>query len=136
MGAVKLEELFERAGLRVTPQRHDVLDFLVRRPVHATADEIFGALNKRDPRISRATVYNTLRDLARTGLVREVPGSGKAARYDANLVRHHHFICDSCNRVEDIEWFDIPVSSWQSAVGERNIREHEVVFHGTCLRCA
>ena len=127
---------FQRVGLRCTPQRLDVLEYLVRRPIHATADEIFEALNRRDPRVSRATVYNCLRDLAQTGLVRQVPGEGKAARYDASLHRHHHFVCDRCHAVEDIEWFDIPVSSWKSAVGERRVREPEVVLHGECTRCA
>jgi Fur family transcriptional regulator, peroxide stress response regulator len=136
-GAVSdLDRHFQRVGLRVTPQRYDVLEFLVRNPIHATADEIFEALNRRDPRVSRATVYNSLRDLARTGLVRQVPGEGKAARFDAYLQPHHHFVCDQCGEVEDIDWFDIPVSSWKSAVGTRKVREHEVVFHGVCASCA
>ena len=133
---MNLGAYFERAGLRKTPQRFDVLEFLARRPVHATADEIFDALNKRDPRVSRATVYNCLRDLARTGLVREVPGEGKAARYDANLQRHHHFVCDECGTVEDIEWFDVPASAWRTVVGSRQVRESAVVLHGVCARCA
>ena len=131
----RLEPHFQRAGLRQTPQRHDVLEFLVRRPIHATADEIFEALNNKDPRVSRATVYNCLRDLARTGLVREVPGEGKAARYDANLHKHHHFVCDQCGAVEDIEWFDIPAAAFKSALGDRAMREHQVVFHGVCTQC-
>jgi Fur family peroxide stress response transcriptional regulator len=127
---------FKRVGLRCTPQRRDVLEYLARKPIHATADEIFEALNRRDPRVSRATVYNCLRDLAQTGLVRQAPGEGKAARFDANLHRHHHFVCDRCSAVEDIEWFDIPVSSWKAAAGERRVREPEVVLHGVCARCA
>jgi Fur family peroxide stress response transcriptional regulator len=100
--------------MRRTPQRRDVLEYLVRKPVHATADEIFEALTRRDPRVSRATVYNVLRDLCGTSLVRQGPGEGKAARFDANLHGHHHFVCDQCGGVEDIEWFHIPVSSWKA----------------------
>jgi len=131
-----LDQHFQRAGLRSTPQRRDVLEYLVRKPIHATADEIFEALTRRDPRVSRATVYNVLRDLSRTGLVRQAPGEGKAARFDANLHRHHHFVCDQCGGVEDIEWFDIPVSSWKAAAQGRRVREPEVVLHGVCARCA
>lgn len=133
---IDLDRHFERAGLRRTPQRYDVLEYLVRKPVHATADEIFEALNRRDPRVSRATVYNSLRDLARTGLVREVPGDGKATHYDANLHPHHHFVCDRCGRVEDIEWFDIPAAARKPALGARLVRDFEVLFHGVCARCA
>ena len=69
-----LDQHFQGAGLRTTPQRRDVLEYLVRKPIHATADEIFEALTRRDPRVSRATVYNVSRDLSRTGLVRQAPG--------------------------------------------------------------
>ena len=133
---IDLDRHFDRVGLRGTPQRRDVLEYLVRKPIHSTADEIFEALTRRDPRVSRATVYNALRDLSRTGLVRQAPGEGKAARFDANLHRHHHFVCDQCGAVDDIEWFDIPVSSWKAAAQGRRVREPEVVLHGMCARCA
>jgi len=133
---LELDQHFQRAGLRSTPQRRDVLEYLVRKPIHATADEIYEALTRRDPRVSRATVYNCLRDLSRTGLVRQVPAEGKAARFDANLHPHHHFVCDKCGGVEDIEWFDIPVSSWKAAAQGRRVREPEVVLHGLCAHCA
>ena len=133
---MQLEEHFRRVGLRATAQRYDVLAFLARRPVHATADEIHAALNRSNPRVSRATVYNCLRELVRTGLVREVPGNGKASRYDANLHKHNHFVCDGCGAVEDIEWFEIPPPAQDGALGGRRVREYEVIFHGLCARCS
>ena len=62
-----------------------LLEFLAGHAVHATAEEIFDAVNRRDPRASRATVYNNLRALAKAALVREVMSEGKAARLDAKL---------------------------------------------------
>ena len=59
-----LDAAFRTAGLRPTAQRYAVLEFLARRPRHATAEEIFHAVNRADPRASRATVYNSLRALA------------------------------------------------------------------------
>ena len=76
------------------PQRYAVLEYLAMGSVHATAEEIFRAINRRDPRASRAAVYNSLKSLERAGLVREVLSEGTAARYDASLYRHHH----SCMR--------------------------------------
>ena len=123
------------AGLRPTPQRYAVLRFLARGPVHATAEEIFHAVNRHDPRTSRATVYNALRVLAQTGLVREVLSEGKSARFDANLHRHHHFICERCGAMEDIAWFDLPAAAGESALGGRAIRNYEIIFRGTCTAC-
>src|SRR5215471_21610468 len=131
----EIEQAFRAAALRPTAQRYAVLEFLAKTPVHATADEIFAAINRRDPRASRATVYNSLRSLSKAGLVREVHSEGKAARFDASLNRHHHFLCEDCGAMEDIPWFDIPDSAGRSALGERHIRNYEIVFRGACARC-
>lgn len=122
-------------GLRPTPQRYAVLEFLARRPVHATAEEIFQAVNRRDPRSSRATVYNSLRSLAHAGLVREVASDGKAARFDTNLCPHHHFICDACGEVDDVAWVEISEAIGQAALGARTVRSYDIVFRGLCERC-
>jgi Fe2+ or Zn2+ uptake regulation protein len=53
------------------------------RSVHATPDEIYKAINRADPRASRATVYNSLYALARAGVARGVAAHGKAVRFDA-----------------------------------------------------
>lgn len=132
---VELCEAFRAAALRPTAQRYAVLEFLALRPVHATAEEIYGAVNRADPRVSRATVYNNLRSLARAGLVREVVSEGKAARFDANLRRHHHFICERCGKVEDIVWFDLPPPAGKAALRGRAVRRYEIVFRGACARC-
>jgi Fur family transcriptional regulator, peroxide stress response regulator len=131
----RLSEAFAEAGLRPTPQRYAVLEFLARRPVHATAEEIFRAVNRKDPRSSRATVYNSLRSLAHAGLVREVASDGKAARFDTNLVPHHHFVCDACLAVEDIAWIDLPDAARRDGLGGRVVRNYDIVFRGFCERC-
>jgi Fur family transcriptional regulator, peroxide stress response regulator len=132
---LELERAFQAAALRPTPQRYAVLEFLARHPVHATAEEIFRAVNRRDPRASRATVYNNLHSLAKAGLVREVLGEGKASRFDANLQPHHHFICEKCGAIEDIVWFDLPGGVERSALGKRVVRNYEIVFRGACAAC-
>jgi Fur family transcriptional regulator, peroxide stress response regulator len=133
--SAELEQALLAADLRPTTQRYAVLEFLLKSPIHATADEIFAAINRRDPRASRATVYNNLRSLSKAGLVREVHSEGKAARFDANLHRHHHFLCEDCGAMEDIPWFDIPDAAGRSSLGERHIRNYEIVFRGACARC-
>jgi len=131
----ELERAIRSAGLRPTAQRFAVLEFLAKHPVHANAEEIFAALNRHDPRASRATVYNNLRSLMKAGLVREVLGDGQAARFDANLRRHHHFVCDECGGVEDVPWFELPATAGELAPGGCRVRDYEVVFRGACARC-
>src|SRR5438067_9231299 len=91
------------SGRRSTPQRYAVMAFLMEQAEHPTAAEIFEAVNRLDPRSSRATIYNNLRDLVQAGLVREVAIEDRAARFEEKGARNHHFICDRCGNVEDME---------------------------------
>jgi len=135
MNAEAIRQSLEESGLRCTPQRYAVMAFLMEHNSHPTAAEIFEAVNRVDPRSSKATTYNNLKDLVQAGLVREVAAEGRAARYDAKGMRHHHFICDRCGNVEDIEWHDVRRPS-SRALGKRVLRECEVIFRGLCTKCA
>jgi Fur family peroxide stress response transcriptional regulator len=135
MDAETIKQCLEDSGLRYTPQRYDVMAFLMEHAGHPTAAEIFEAVNRLDPRSSRATTYNNLRDLVQAGLVREVAVEGRAARFDAKGMRHHHFICDQCGNVEDIDWYDVPKPA-SASLGKRILREYELIVRGLCTQCA
>jgi Fur family transcriptional regulator, peroxide stress response regulator len=135
MDAEAIRQSFEDSRLRCTPQRYAVMAFLMEHTGHPTAAEIFKAVNRVDPRSSRATTYNNLRDMVRAGLVREVAVEGRSARFDAKGMRHHHFICDRCGNVEDMEWYDVPRPALGS-LGKRILRECELIFRGLCTKCA
>ena len=135
MNAEVIKRSLKGCGLRCTPQRYAVMAFLMECHRHPTAAEIFEAVNRVDPRSSRATTYNNLRDLVQAGLVREVAVEGRAARFDAKGLRHHHFICDRCGSVEDIQWCNVPRPASRS-LGKRVLRECELIFRGLCTQCA
>jgi Fur family peroxide stress response transcriptional regulator len=135
MDAEAIRRSLEGGGLRCTPQRYAVMAFLMDCKGHPTAAEIHEAVNRVDPRSSRATTYNNLRDLVLAGLVREVAVEGRAARFDAKGARHHHFICDRCGNVEDLTWYDVPRPASRT-LGKRILRECELIFRGLCTKCA
>jgi Fur family peroxide stress response transcriptional regulator len=135
MDADAIKRALGGSGLRCTPQRYAVMAFLMEHNRHPTAAEILEAVNRMDPRSSRATTYKNLRDLVQAGLVREVAIEGRSARFDAKGIRHHHFICDRCGNVEDIEWYDVPRPATRS-LGKRILRECELIFRGLCTKCA
>src|SRR6202795_4855349 len=124
MDAEAIKRSLGGSGLRCTPQRYAVMAFLTEHNRHPTAAEIFEGVNRVDPRSSRATTYNNLRDLVQSGLVREVAVEGRAARFDAKGMRHHHFICDRCGLVEDMDCYDVPRPASDS-LGMRVFRECE-----------
>jgi Fe2+ or Zn2+ uptake regulation protein len=135
MDAQAIKRSLEGSRLRCTPQRYAVMAFLMEHTGHPTAAEIFEAVNRVDPRSSKATIYNNLRDLVQAGLVREVAVEGRAARFDAKGLRHHHFICDRCGNVEDIKWCNVPRPA-SGSLGKRILRECELIFRGLCTKCA
>ena len=135
MDAGAIQRSLEGSGLMCTPQRYGVMAFLIEHSGHPTAAEIFDGVNRLDPRSSRATTYNNLRDLVQAGLVREVAVEGRAARFDAKGMRHHHFICDRCGTVEDMEWYDVPRPA-SGSLGKRILRECELIVRWLCTKCA
>src|ERR1700761_5364815 len=124
MSVEEIRQKLEDSGLRCTSQRYSVMSFLMQHHEHPTAVEIYEAVNRVDPRLSRASTYNNLRDLVEAGLVRQVATEGRAARYDAKDEQHHHFICDRCGAVEDIPYFHFQQPTPKS-LGKRVIRDCE-----------
>src|SRR3989440_10837214 len=125
MQPASIKRSLQNSGLRCTAQRYAVMAFLTDHKGHPTAAEIFKAVNRVDPRSSRATTYNNLRDLVQAGLVREEAVEGRSARFDAKGMRHHHFVCDRCGKVEELERYKMrkPASG---SIGKRILRECEL----------
>ena len=130
-----VRRLLDVNGVKFTPQRYSLVAFLMENASHPTAVEIFDGVNRLDPRSSKATVYRNLRDLVDAGLVREVAAEGRSARFDLKGIQHHHFICDRCGKVENMDWFDVPMPPINLG-GKRIVREYELILRGLCDGCA
>lgn len=132
----KLESRLREAELRLTPQRFAVLEYLGNADGHPTADQIATEINRRFPRASRATVYNTLNALRDAGLVREVThGGDAAARYESNVEPHHHFVCRVCGKLEDVPADSLPAPEHVKLEGGHEVETCEIVLRGVCGKC-
>ena len=103
----KLQEALttlKNSGVRITPQRHAVLEYLMQSLNHPTADEIYRALESKFPNMSVATVYNNLRVFQEIGLVRELTYGDASSRYDCNTSKHYHVICNECGKIVDFHY--------------------------------
>ncbi len=130
------ETLLRGRGVQVTAQRIAVLGALEAHP-HATADEVAVAARADIGAISRQAVYDALTVLVDRGLVRRIQPAGSATRYERRVGdNHHHVVCRSCGRTEDI---DCAVGTAPCLhAGEDSgytIDEAEVVFWGRCPSC-
>ena len=87
---------------RMTRQRAVILEELRKTTTHPTADELYGKVRERLPRISLGTVYRNLDFLADSGEIRRLEAAGTTKRFDGNMVEHQHVRCLCCGRIGDI----------------------------------
>jgi len=130
-------ETCRRRGLKLTHQRTEVFRELTAGAEHPDAETIYRRVSRRIPSISRDTVYRTLATLEEHGLVRRAEMLAGSARFDANMDRHHHFVCNRCGRVYDFysEAFDeIALPRALSDLGR--IELCHVQLRGICADCA
>lgn len=97
-------EACRQRGLKMTPQRLEIFRELAATVEHPSVEAIHQRIRSRMPNVSLDTVYRTLATLQEHGLISRVEVLGNRARYDANLERHHHFVCVRCQKVDDVVW--------------------------------
>lgn len=74
-------------------------------PCHFSADQVLNILKGNGRRVSKATVYNTLKLFSRQGIIREVAVDPARLMYDSTTRPHHHFY-----NADTGELIDIPSS--------------------------
>ena len=130
-------DLLRERGLRVTAQRLAVLR-AVPDESHVTADAVAEAVRAEVGTISLQGVYDALGALADVGLVRRIQPAGSPALFESRAGdNHHHVICRSCGRVDDVDCAvgEAPCLTAVDDLGYQ-VDEAEVVYWGTCPDCA
>lgn len=132
-----LERTLRGAALRVTRPRLAVLTAVQAHP-HAATHSILSAVRRELPDVSHQAVYDVLRALTATGLVRRIQPSGSVARYESRSGdNHHHVVCRSCGVIADVDCA-VGETPCLTASDDRgfSIDEAEVVYWGVCPECA
>ena len=120
-----------------TKQRQAVLQVVRDSEKHLTANEVFEDAKRILPGISFATVYNSLRYLKQEGLIGEITFGTGASRYDRNLDRHDHAICNACGKLVDID-VPVPTALLREAANLSSFEAEsiEMILHGLCPDCS
>jgi Fur family ferric uptake transcriptional regulator len=130
------EHMLRGVELRVTRPRVAVLAAVHDHP-HADTDRIIRAVRRDFGEVSHQAVYDVLRALTDTGLVRRFHPTGSVARYEARVGdNHHHAVCRSCGAIADV---DCAIGETPCLVpsdgGGYEIDEAEVIYWGRCPAC-
>lgn len=117
-------------------QRDRILAWLRESDQHPTAAEIHDALRPEIPNLSLGTVYRNLDVLVAEGEADEVACATGATRYDGNVEPHHHFTCEGCGRILDV---DVPTPRGLTRRLESDhgltARRIRLAFFGLCPEC-
>lgn len=124
-------------GVRMTPQRYAILEYLSKTEIHPTADEIFRALEADFPSMSVATVYNNLRVFKETGLVKELNYGDASSHFDFAAHDHYHILCQKCGRIVDFQYPGLDsVESVAARLTGFKVTSHRLEIYGECPNCS
>jgi Fur family iron response transcriptional regulator len=104
--ALKAQEAAEwlrTAGLRPTRQRLALTQLLGTEHRHVSAESLHQEALKAGFPVALATVYNTLNQFTRAGLLREVAVDSGRSYFDTNTGAHQHFFCEDDGSLMDID---------------------------------
>jgi Fur family peroxide stress response transcriptional regulator len=88
-------------GLKVTPQRINILEAVYNSTNHPTADQIIEHIHESHPNIATGTVYKVLDTLVENQLIKKVKTDADVMRYDGIIEAHHHLYCSRSDLIED-----------------------------------
>ena len=123
-------------GLKVTPQRLAIGDVLIEREeAHPGADLIWREAKKRVKTLSLSTVYATLNELAKHGVIKLLQFDRMENRYECNPEKHVNLICDRCKEIMD---YEVPVSIEPKDIAKKTGFEMtgmRLECYGLCEKC-
>jgi len=123
-------------ALKYSRQREEIMNFLLTRKDHPTADVVYLNVRQQYPNISLGTVYRNLTLLADMGEILRIRVGDGVDHFDADTSPHYHFICNDCGSVIDLEMENIDsIMETAGANFGGRISGHITYFYGTCEEC-
>ncbi|CUH83250.1 Fur family transcriptional regulator [Thalassovita mediterranea] len=125
----------EAMGLRMTDQRRTIAAVLETSADHPDVEELYARASARDPRISIATVYRTVKLFEEAGILdKHEFGDGRARYEDAEREHHDHLIDMQTGEV--IEFCDPEIEALQEKIAEKlgyRLKGHKLELYGVPL---
>lgn len=121
-------------GYRLTKPRQEIFAVLKHKPQSVV--EILVQLHEKKLRIDKVTVYRALENFVKIGLVAETQFKDGVSVYElADHEHHHHVLCESCGRIEDICLDENLLLKATKKSSSFLIKSHRLEFFGLCQKC-
>ncbi len=130
--------LLRRLNLKATPKRLAILRILDAEPVYLSPEDIWEKMKLSFSRIGLPTVYRNLEELASGGIITKIIHQNRQLYYYfcGNADHHHHFICLSCNSVQELDYcpeHEIVHKVKRQLKGQ--VISHLLQINGLCSKC-
>ncbi len=133
-----LNRYMAQHGLKSTRQRTLIIDTFFDLDGHHTVEDLWSRVRERDPKVSVATVYRTMKLLSDCGLAHPRNFGDGQTRYEAAAGRghHDHLICTRCGLI--VEFENDRIEQMQEAVAKTHgftVISHKMELYGLCTPC-
>ena len=132
----RFEQVCRSAGVKLTHQRMEIFRQVAQTGDHPDAETVYRGVRERIPTMSLDTVYRALWLLSDLDLITTLGPPRERTRFDANLGRHHHFVCRRCGLIRDFhgDGFDeLRLPESVRAIGL--VETTHVEARGVCRNC-
>ncbi|MCI0639725.1 MAG: transcriptional repressor [Gemmataceae bacterium] len=122
---------------RFTRQHADMVDYIFSKHNHFAADQLIDEIRQEGLRISRATVYRTLKKLVDAGLLRELEiGQVKYYEHDYGYPQHEHLVCQKCHKMIEFQYPGLDAMIREVCRQHQfQMDGHSFVIRGLCADC-
>jgi Fur family transcriptional regulator, ferric uptake regulator len=134
-----LRAYIAKHGLKTSRQRELIAEVFFAAGGHMSIDELLDRVRKQDPHVGQATVYRTMKLLAKCGLAEARQFGDGHTRYEPNLdeeEHHDHLICTSCGKI--VEFHNPQIEELQVRVAKHHgflVTHHKMELYGLCADC-
>ena len=127
-------ENLKQSGLKVTPQRVAIVEFLSEYG-HLNIAKMYELVKGKFPTISLATIYKNVNAMIENNFLKEVKIIGQDSRYELNYGEHSHVVCRECGKVVDVELDTKTLFKEVEKKSNIKVESSSMVFYGGCGEC-
>ncbi len=133
-----LKSYIEKKGLKKTSERAVMLEIIKKIPGHFDAEGLLSQVNRNNTKVSRASVYRTIKLFAEAGIIKEslLRGGRKVYEYGPEKTHHDHMICVKCGKL--FEFSDPMIEKHQEEICRKHrfqMTGHKLEIQGICNSC-
>lgn len=135
---ITAENRMKKCGHRASVTRDVLIDILTEAKQPLSVPEIIANMKEKNTVVNKSTVYREIEKLLNHDIVKEIYLEADKTRYEiANKDHHHHIMCVSCKRVDDVP-IEKDVEHHEKVIKntlQYTVINHSLEFFGVCKSC-